>query len=209
MIEILKHLGLSALGIVAVAVFCVCAKEIWSILKTLRMQASQHVLSSLLSELDERIGNFYLPLYQRFLLTEKLFRITQSWLNGNKEYDNSKAGIVSTNPRALRHVVVRRIFLPLNTEIERLIIQKLHFKEPDDPTDYSRLLFHYVTWRAFENATSEAEIDSYSSSELLGFPAEEAATMRRYCENLLRKRNMIRKRLIRLEDTFEQWFPNR
>ncbi len=209
MVEILKQLGISTIGILVIVILFFCGKEIWSILKAIRLQMCHHILEKMLDELDESISKFYLPIYQRLIVMENLFIITRYWNNANDEYDNTKAGIKSKNKKALRNIVVRRFFLPLNKDIESIILNQLHYKLQEDNTDYSKLLFHYIMWRTLEEATIDGEIESYSASSFLVFPSEEAEKQKQFCLELLNKQSLIREKIIRLEGTFGKWFSKK
>ncbi|MDZ7860608.1 MAG: hypothetical protein U5O15_08095 [Candidatus Krumholzibacteriota bacterium] len=207
MIEILKQLGFSALGVILLTLLFLVGKEVWGIVKAKRLQSLHDTLSKMLDELDHRISEFYLPMYQRLITMESLFNVTRSWLNTKSEYHNSILNIKSSNSRALRNIVVRRFFLPLNTGIENLILNQLYHKVSTDDTDYSKLLFHYTMWRALEEAIINDEIESYSASDLLTFPAEEAEKQKRCCRELLEKQNTLRKKIIKLEKVLFHWIP--
>lgn len=108
---------------------------------------------------------------------------------------NSALHIKSDNSQALRDILVRRILLPINNEIKSILMDKIHWKHPNDPTNYEYIIQHFVLWDAFETAKSENEISDYQGDHVLLFPASEVKKHKEMCVHLLNERDSIRNRL--------------
>lgn len=194
MMSILKDLSLPAASIVFIICAIAVLKYLLPLLGNLRSNAAEIVLEKELSEIDTRIEKFYLPLRERFILTKLIAQTSSKWIE-NGEYKNSTLNIISNNQRALRDIVVLKILLPLNSEIENVILNKFHWKHPDDQTNYALILQHYVFWRTFENSRSNGEIEKYDGSRLLTFPKEQVESHFKMCDLLLEEREKIRAKI--------------
>ena len=191
MISILKDLSLPAASIVFIICALVVLKYLLPLLGNLRSKAAELVLEKELEELDTRVEEFYLPLRERFILTKLIDQTSSKWIE-NGEYKNSALNIISNNKRALRDLVVLKMLLPLNSEIEDIILNKFHWKHPDDKTNYGLILQHYIFWRTFETSRSNGEIEKYDGSRLLTFPKEQVDSHLKMCDLLLEERERIR-----------------
>lgn len=138
---------------------------------------------------------------ERLAVTRELFRTSQKWIRGNGRYSNARIGIVSKNKNALRNIVVRRVFTPMNEEIRRIILDKQHLRHDRDDTDYRTILRHLILWSAFESALAAGEISTYDGETLLSFPADEVEKQSASCEQLLRDRQLLWQSIIKLRES--------
>ena len=191
MITILKEFSLPAASIFFIICSVAVLKYLLPLLSNLRSKAAELVLEKELSEINTRIEEFYLPLRERFILTELIDKTSSTWIE-NGEFQNSALKIVSNNKRALREIVVLKMLIPLNSEIENIILNKFHWKHPDDKTNYALILQHYIFWRTLEKSRSNGEIEKYDGSKLLIFPKEQVDSHFKMCNFLLEEREKIR-----------------
>lgn len=161
------------------------------------MKAQQDVLAAVLAELDTQLSDFYMPLSTRFRVSRLLFQTTSEWQIDGK-YSNDRFAIKSDDDKAFRNLVVRRVFMPLNAEVERLLLEKGHLATNDDTTSYPKILEHLILWRSLEEALCDGTIDDYEAAECLQFPAEEVTKCLEHCDDLLSKRNSLRADLLRM-----------
>lgn len=195
MISLLKDISIPTVSIIVIICTIAIVKELLLLIKAYRSKAAELVLEKELNEFDKRIEEFYLPLRERFKLTKSIANQTSKMVN-NGEYDNSFLNIESDNPRALRDIIVLQIFLPLNKEIENIILNKFHWKHPDDDTNYDKILQHYIFWRTIENARTEDKIKKYyDAKNFLVFPQDEVDKNYKMCTYLLKERNEMRERI--------------
>ena len=195
MISLLKDISISSVSIIVIISVIAIVKELLRLIKAYRSKAAELVLEKELNEFDKRIEEFYLPLRERFRLTKLIANQTSKMINKNGDYDNSFLNIESHNPRALRDIIVLQIFLPLNTEIEHIILNEFHWKHPDDDTNYEKILQHYIFWRALENARMEDKIKKYDATNFLAFPQDEVDKHYKMCDHLLNERNEMRNKI--------------
>lgn len=205
MIEILKTTGLPSLSILIILILVFFGREFWDILKTTRLKAQQDILTRIITEIDKQLGEFYLPLAVRFRVSKMLFDTTSKW-QMDKKYRNDKLNIKSKNERALRDIVVRRIFLPINMDIETLILEKSYLADPDDDTSYSKILEHMILWRSFEQAFIDGDIEDYEGAGIFDFPSHEVEMLIGNCERLVSQRDNIHKDLISLRIDHKRLF---
>jgi hypothetical protein len=208
MIEILKTLGLPTLTVVGIVVAAYLLKEIFGMIKATRLKAQQDVLATILAELDAQLSEFYMPLSARFRVSKLLFETTTGWQVEGK-YSNDRLSIESDDPEALRNLVVRRVFLPLNREVERLLLEKGHLATPEDATSYAKILEHFILWRSLEEAVCENAIRDYEATALLQFPTEEVSKCLGQCDLLLAKRNRIRDDLLTMRVLLDPKLPGK
>jgi hypothetical protein len=194
MIDLLKELGIPAISIVFLILSLAILKELLFFVKALRQKGAELVLEKELKEIDARIEEFYMPLRERFRITKLINETTTPWQNDGI-FQNSALNIKSDNNQALRDILVRRIFLPINSEIKSILLDKIHWKHPDDPTNYEYIIQHFVLWDAFETAKSEKEIIDYEGEHALIFPAKEVERQENMCARLLKERDGIRDHL--------------
>ncbi|GAB7087511.1 hypothetical protein JCM15579A_16150 [Marinifilum fragile] len=160
------------------------------------------MLSKAIEERDKQLQDFYLPIRARLEVTKHLFNISQKWKNPEtQKFDHKIIEIESKDKRALSKIVINRMFLPLNKDIEDIIINKASLRHPEDKTDYQTLLSHFILWRVFEESASENEIDSYNGASFLQFPNEEAVKFYKVCEQLINERDNLYHKLLKLEST--------
>ncbi|MCK4818632.1 hypothetical protein KA005_22870 [bacterium] len=194
MIELLKELGIPTLSVVFLIMSLAILKELLFIMKALRQKGAELVLEKELKEIDARIEEFYMPLRERFQITKLINETANDW-HDEGIFQNSALNIKSDNSQALRDILVRRIFLPINNEIKNILMDKLHWKHPDDPTNYEYIIQHFILWDAFESAKSEKKIIDYEGEHLLIFPASEVDKQKDMCTRLLKERDGIRYQL--------------
>ncbi len=204
MIELLKELGIPTASVVLLILTLAVLKELLLFIKGLRQKGAELVLEKELKEIDARIEEFYMPLRERFQITKLINETSSAWEQGVR-FQNSALNIKSDNEQALRDILVCRIFLPINSEIKNIILDKLHWKHPDDPTNYEYIVQHFVLWDAFESAKSEKEIIGYEGEHTLIFPSEEVDKQKSMCTRLLEEREDIRNQL----KEFRSIYPKR
>lgn len=202
MIELLTQLGLPVLVVLALAVTGIVLREAFSMLKARRLSLADEVARRQLNYLDSCISKFYLPLVQRFHLSRRLFTVSKNFQEQG-HYKNESASIDSDNPNALRDIFVRKIFMPINKDIQTLISTNGHLRHPDDNCDYDALISHYTLWTAFEEALVDGDIRFYNVTTALGFPVKEIEKVETILENLLQERTECYKLITNLRS------PNR
>jgi len=195
MIELLQILGLSTLAVIGVALAVYLLKEIFRMVQATRLKAQQTVLMAVLAELDAQLSEFYMPLTCRFRVSKLLFETTIRW-QSNGKYSNDYLAVKSEDPKALRNLVVRRVFLPFNREVERLLLEKGHLASSTDKASYAKILQHMILWRSFEEAMLDNDISDYEGTAMLQFPAEDVAKCIAECESLLGRRDQVRNDLL-------------
>lgn len=200
MIEILQTFGLPAVTVIGVAAGGYLLREVFRMIQATRMKTQQDVLATVLAELDAQLSDFYMPLSARFRVSRLLFQTTREWQAEGK-YSNDQLAIKSDDEKALRNLVVRRVFMPLNAEVERLLLEKGHLATTDDTTSYPKILERLILWRSLEEAVCDGTIDDYEAAERLQFPVEEVAKCLAYCDDLLAMRNSLRADLLRMRVT--------
>lgn len=200
MIELLKELGVPAISIILLVLVLAVLRELFLFVKGLRQKGAELVLEKELKELDARIEDFYMPLRERFQLSRLVNESSSNWQHEGR-FDNAAVNIESDNDQALRNILVRRVFLPINDEIKSIILNKLHWKHPDDPTNYEDIVQHFVLWQAFESAKAEGEIADYEASHMLTFPSEEVEKQKDMCEKLFSEREQMRQELKQFRST--------
>ncbi len=193
--DILKELGLSPLLIFLSLIVGFVAKELWSVIIGYRTKAAQETLSQILREIETQLREFYLPLKERFLVSKSLFDTSQGWRT-NGAFDNSILNIVSKDKYALRKIAVGKLFLPFNKDVERILLDKLHFRSPDDHVNYERILQHLAIWRTMEESVQEGLIERYDMASSLSFPGDEVEKYIAFCESLIVKRDELRKKIL-------------
>jgi len=166
-----------------------------------RTAIEEEMLRRGLNYLDQQLNQFYLPINERLSLSKLIYEKMERLQDEKKEYQNPAIGIESRDDYALRNIVVRRVYMPLNTQVERLILNKSYLKFKDDPTNYSEILAHFRLWRAFEEAMSDGEINDYEGTILLKFPSKEANHLMQACDSLLNRRNDYRKKIENICDS--------
>jgi len=192
MIEILSQLGISVFSIFVVVIIVTLIRELWGLFKTQRMDIAQKVISKKLDLIDSQLSDFYLPLSQRLKLSKYIFNLTRNWMDKSKtRFDNRSVGIISTDERGLSKLIILRLFLPLNKELECIILNNIHLKHPNDMTDYHVLLSHLILWRTFEEAVLEEDINSYEGGEFLTFPVEEVENIHKNTQKLQEERDIL------------------
>ena len=204
----LRSLGIPAVTLVGVVVVTVLVQQAWSLMRTQRLAASELVLKHRLDELNQQLTEFYLPLRERFALTHRLFR-TSTVFKNEGAYENDLVVQGPKSGTALRHILVRRVFLPLNAEVESTILNKSRFRDAGDETDYTVLAQHFVLWRALEESVIQGEIEKYDGTGLLEFPAEEAEKFSAACDAVVRRREFIYEQLASLRHAGEHLFGRR
>lgn len=190
MIDLLRQLGIPAVSIIVIAALSVILKELWTTEKARRRSLADGILSRQLLDIENRLSHFYLPLSQMLALAKHIFNFTSHWRKEEK-YDNNALKIESENPNALRDIVVKRIFLPLNENIEAVIIKYGYLKLPEDNSNYEKILQHLYLWGALEKAKNDGEIKDYNAKKYLHFPAEEVPKIITTCNNLVEKKNKV------------------
>ena len=148
-----------------------------------------------LKYLDQQLNEFYLPIKERLALSNQIYNTGEKNLIEKNGYDNSTAGVISKNKNALRNIIVQRVYMPLNSEVGKLILNKSYLKDNNDNTDYSNILTHFWLWKAFEEAMIEGDIKDYNAPNLLQFPAQEVKQFNKIYQKLLKKRNRYRKKI--------------
>ena len=118
MIELLKELGVPAISIILLFLVLAVLRELFLFVKGLRQKGAELVLEKELKELDARIEDFYMPLRERFQLSRLVNESSSNWQHEGR-FDNAAVNIESDNDQALRNILVRRIFLPINDEIKK------------------------------------------------------------------------------------------
>lgn len=191
--DILDQIGVSPKILILVYFLGFISKEIFNSIKTNRIKAAQDISAELIKELNDQLHFFYLPIIERLKITKELFELTQ---NIGEPYDNDKLKIKSDDPKALREIIVNKLFIPFNKEIESIILNNLHLKHPDDKTNYFELVQHYRIWNALEESKSENLIESYDASNILKFPMEEADNCNTMCSVLHTRRNSLREKIL-------------
>ena len=136
---------------------------------------------------------FYLPICERFKMTKELF--DKSHLIG-MPYKNESLKIKSDEPLALRDIIVNKLFIPFNKEIERVILENLHLINTEDQTNYDKIVLHFRIWNALEESKGEKLINDYEASELLKFPTDEVESCKKMCSILINKRDELRKKIL-------------
>lgn len=195
--KILEKIGLSPL-IILFSIFCIFIfKEIWTIFKTYRIKTAHEYFTKLVDDIDNQLKEFYLPLRERFMVSKMLFDTTRNWLTSN-EFNNSVLQIETDDPKALRKIVVWKLFLPFNLEIEKIILEKLYRKNIDDNTNYEKILHHFIIWKSFEEAIQENLISYYDAEDVLQFPAKEVNQCIEMCNKLLENRNQTMNQILKL-----------
>lgn len=154
----------------------------------------------IIRQIDNQLEEFYLPLASRFKVSKNI-NITIQNLREKERLENEKLNIKSSNKRALRDIVVRKIFLPLNNEMERIILEKSYLSLTDDRTDYSKILTHFMLWKSLEQSIIEGDIEKYSADELLTFPSHEVETFLHIVEELIKRRNELRLKLLNYQNS--------
>lgn len=194
--DALMRIGLP-LGVIVFAMATIpVAKATLGFIATRRATLATEEIRRKLEYQDRQLAEFYLPLRERLRITLGLFRFFED-LQVETRYDNASLGIQSEDPLALRHIIVRRVYLPLNKEVERLILDRAGWRAPDDPTDYSVLVRHLVLWRGLEEALLGGEISDYKAHDLLAFPAGEVDHIEGVCAKLLEARADVRAGILR------------
>lgn len=201
MIEYLKELGVPILLSGLIGLLVIICIELWNLIKIQRLKNAETVFKSIMNEMDDSLHYFYLPLKERLLVTKNIYAFSQKFVDQGI-YLNSKLGIESTDPKALRNIFVRRIFVPLNTEIENLIKNHLHHKRIEDNTNYEKILEHYTLWRSLEEARIQKEIDNYEGENILEFPSEELDKILSFCNNLIEEQKKVRKKVLKLQSIY-------
>lgn len=191
--DYLDKLGLSPIILIVIYIFGIITKEVWDILKSNRSNISQKITENLIKEIENQLQLFYLPICERFKMTKKLFEKTHQI---GMPYKNESFNIKSQDTFALRKIIVNKLFIPFNKEIEKIILDNLHLKNTLDKTNYDSIVLHYRIWNAFEESKNEKIIDDYEASDLLSFPFEEVENCKRMCEDLINKRNELRKKIL-------------
>lgn len=195
MIEILNNAGVPIILIIIGTVLWFYLREV--IKNNINKQAAieEEMMRRALNYLDQQLNEFYLPIKERLSLSVIIYQKMKVLKTKEGKYENSALGVESKNELALRNIVVRRVYMPLNSEAERLILDKSYLKVAHDSTNYSQILAHFRLWRAFEEATSNGEISDYNGTALLQFPSKEVETFMQVCDNLVAERNCYRERI--------------
>jgi hypothetical protein len=201
MIELLTQFGLPAAALVALAVVAWAAQQLFGLVAAQKSKLAQDVYAKALEEIDSQLEEFYLPVRERLAVTQELSLSTTLWLGKDGKYDNAQAGINSDNPRSLRNIAVRNVFMPLNKEIEQILLEKQHLRHPDDDTDYRSILRHLILWTALEKAAIDGEIEKYELEGMLKFPAEETERQHRMSQRLIDERTQLREQILRFGRT--------
>lgn len=197
MIDLLTKLGTPLALAAALALAAYLVRQGSALIFTSRVKLREEAITSEISYIDAQLSEFYLPLRERLAILKRIFEHTQPW-TGPAGYDNAVLCIESDDSQALRNIIVRRIFLPLNQEVERLILDGARYRFHEDSTDYGVLLQHFVLWRALEEAQQAGEIRSYDAHSTLHFPIEQSEAFRDAVAQLLDTRQRLRTDLLRL-----------
>ncbi len=192
--DVLRDIGIPSLYVFCVVVGVVILKEVYLLIRSARLKATELVQEKELRELDTRLEEFYVPLRERFQLTRLLKETTDSWMVDGR-YQNKAVNIVSDDPQALRNLIVRKMFLAVNKNVEEIVLNKKHWKHTDDQTDYDGILQHFLLWKTFEDAKANGEIEDYEASHILSFPSKEIEKQKAMCDWLLSERERIRKNI--------------
>jgi len=200
MAELLRNLGIPIISVLFLIVALAVLKELFMFVKSLRQKGAELVLEKELKELDSSIEEFYMPLRERFQLTKLLRETSNPWKKEGR-YNNAALNIESEDSESLRHIMVRRIFIPINEEIKNIVLNKLHWKHPDDDTNYEYIVQHFMLWQALESAKTEGDIADYEASHVLTFPSEEVKKQQEMCKWLLNERERIHKHLREFKST--------
>lgn len=134
--EILKDLGLPIVVVAILGVAAWLARAVFNLIAEQRSKLAQDVQSKTIAKLDVRIEEFYLPVPERIRLTAGLKHSFDSLRGVDDRYDNSSLQIVSKNPKALRNIAVRRIFLPINRQLADIMLEQQHLRHSSDTTNY-------------------------------------------------------------------------
>lgn len=201
MIDLLQKLGLPISLVALVFIFLVISIELWKIIKEMRLKNAEFVFNKIISELDDKINKFYLPLKVRLIISKSIFNLSQKFGEGHN-YDNTVLKIKSDDIEALRNIFVRRIFLPLNQEIETLIKSEIQYKDQDDHTNYNKLLEHFMLWRALEEAYKCNEIDRFDASDFLTFPEDEVDNFYKAFDTIINRQKEIRNKVLKLQNVY-------
>jgi hypothetical protein len=165
--------------------------ELYFLIRNIRLKNLEMINEKIFSELDTRLEEFYIPLYERFQYTTLIKSTVDKWtIEGI--YQNSAVNVESDDPNALRNLVVRKMFLPINADLHDIILNKMHWRDPRDKTDYKFILQHFLLWKTFENAKENKVIRNYEASHILSFPFEEVEKQRKMCVQLLEERENLR-----------------
>jgi hypothetical protein len=201
--KILENLGLSPIMILVVIVLVFLAKEIWSIIRTSRSKLQQDIIGQIIQKIDTQLEDFYLPLASRLKVSKNINIILQNLRNEGK-LENDKLNIKSNNKNALRDIVVRKIYFPLNIEMEKIVLGKSFLSTTEDETDYSKIITHFILWRNLEQSIIDGEIEKYSAEGFLSFPSKEVETFFEVVEKLVKHRNMLRLKLLKYQSGLTQ-----
>jgi hypothetical protein len=191
--EYLDKLEISPILIILIYFLGIISKELWTLLKSNRNSISQTISKDLILEIENQLKLFYLPVCERFKMTKDLFDKTHQI---GMPYKNESLNIKSKDPLALRNIIVNKLFLPFNKEIENVILNNLQLKHPEDDTNYDKIILHYRIWNSLEESKGEKLIDDYEASELLEFPAKEVENCKKMCAILISKRNELREKIL-------------
>lgn len=191
--DFLNKFEFSPILIILFYLLGIISKELWNILKSKRTNIAQSITKELINEIESQLQFFYLPICERFKITKELFDKTHKI---GMPYKNDSLNIKSNEPLALREIIVNKLFIPFNQEIEKIILDNLHLKHIEDQTNYDKIVLHYRIWNALEDSKSEKLIDDYEASELLTFPSIEIENCTEMCNVLLAKRNELRKKIL-------------
>ncbi len=192
MAELLKQVGLPATAIAVILISGFLLREAWALMKSKRIAVSQQVTNYALEYINSQLKEFYLPIAARLKLSEYLFNLTQQWINDETDlFDHKKIQLQSEDNRALSKIVTNRLFLPVNRDIEKILLSSIHLRHPDDDADYQKILSHFIVWRVFEEAAEDNLISSYDGSSFLKFPAEQAEKVHSITDRLIQERDAL------------------
>ena len=204
--DFLKELQLPVAVLVGLAIAIWVSREATRLLMASRTKLRDEALSREIAYLDDQLASFYLPLRERLVLSRTLSHTTQQWMtapDGGYDNENPVLPVRGGQATALRKIAVRRVFLPLNRQMEQLILDNGRFRDGEDATDYAAILQHLVLWRALEEAVVDHEIESYDGAKVLPFPSQAADAFGESCSRLLERRERLRR------DLFEYGDPSR
>ena len=198
-IEILNNFGITnPFILIFLSLSILLIVELYRLVKSIRTKNIEIVNEIILKELDTRLEEFYIPLRERFQYSKLLHDTTGKWMKDGR-YRNEAVRIESEDPDALRNLVVRKILLPINEDLHQIILNKMHWKDFDDKTDYKAILQHFLLWKTFENAKENKTIKTYEASHILSFPFKEMEEQNKMCEVLLNKRENVRENIRKLK----------
>lgn len=194
--DLLEKIGLPIFVVIVILVIGWFVRSVLSLIAEQRSKLVHEVNLKILKELDAQLEEFYLPVREYLRLTYGLKITLDSLRNEFGKYDNSKLQIESEDHKALRNIAVQKIYLPINKKLASILMEKQHYKDFNDETDYQKILQHIILWESLEEAKLKGEIVSYSAHSLLIFPSEETDKQSVICGQLIEQRDKIRNKII-------------